>query len=93
MYAIGPIFIINIVLINFNRYFSAISAKVPLQFLAVNFFLPLYLSFLAEFSAIWQQWPRGVEGDTSANDGNYYTTPQVFLIDFLKRYRRKKTLL
>jgi hypothetical protein len=40
-----------------NRYFSAISAKVPLQFLAVNiFFLPLYLSFLKDISAIWQQW-------------------------------------
>jgi hypothetical protein len=66
--AIGPIFIliekkiyIYIYTNNFKKnvycYFSAISAKVPLQFPAVNnFFLPLYLTFFAEFSAIWQQW-------------------------------------
>jgi hypothetical protein len=53
--ATGNIFIL-IFFFNVNRYFSAISAKVPLQFAAVNnFFLSLYLSFFAEFSAIWQQ--------------------------------------
>jgi hypothetical protein len=41
---------------NLYRNFSAISAKSQLQFLAVNnCFLPLYLSFFAEYSAIWQQ--------------------------------------
>ncbi len=40
----------------YNTASSGISAKVPLQFLPVNnFLLPLYLSLLAEFSAIWQQ--------------------------------------
>jgi hypothetical protein len=52
--AIGTIFIL--IFFYVYRYFSAISAKVLLQFPAVNnFLLPLYLSFFAEFSAIWQQ--------------------------------------
>ncbi len=51
-----PIFILIYIYFNVNRFFSAISAKVPLQFPAINnFFLSLYLSFFAEFSAIWQQ--------------------------------------
>ncbi len=52
--SIGLIFITTEIFFkNLYRYFSAISAKVPPQFLAVNkFFLTLYLSFFAEFSAI-----------------------------------------
>jgi hypothetical protein len=58
---IGPMFITNM----FSKIYTAIfplhiSAKIPLQFFTEKyFFLLLYLSFSAEFSAIWQQCSGG----------------------------------
>jgi hypothetical protein len=59
------------------------SAKTPLQFLAVNdFFLPQYLCFSAEFSAIWQQcvseWIRKI-GNLAAWNCPYHVVGKLLL--------------